>query len=452
VIDGGQQKQSCHVMPCEWFASPGFDFVDGAHAGFEHLGVVHRRKVLLVKSSQARSCDYWIVCDLFGGQGTHKVEQFFHLAGPSESQPAEAVIDADAKSVATRNAGFPNVQVVPAPDPDLRVRFAGAEGIGSKPSGKAAALGSPTSEGTRRRVKSSVAVYAKSGELPAAIYQVVFPAPAGGEAEIVVQRMPVTRGGVAQSSTQAAALRIYVWLDRAADSRDAGGKRRGKRAVEWVDYFFISHGGPGMREYGFFEFDGELAFLRQDSQGMIRRALATHATRIQEQYSEIVEVHGRVNHIDAYWDGRAVRVRCPATHGVWTWKQDATRMYLNGADAYARTWGESLFTKSGWRQSLPAISSLKAEAHPAEGGSPGGQPYAVVSWWTNVPATTQVEFAAEGGPVRRTSFNGKATRRHEVRVELLRPGREYAFTVVSAVATGKVSRRTVSARTPESGR
>ena len=48
-------------------------FVAGEHDGYRRLGVVHTRTIVLLRP------DTWIVADLLGGSGTHRVESFLHF-------------------------------------------------------------------------------------------------------------------------------------------------------------------------------------------------------------------------------------------------------------------------------------------------------------------------------------------------------------------------------------
>ena len=58
-----------------WVSTPFFDFLSGAHTGFADLEepVTHRRSILYVKPH------YWIISDVFTGEGQHVFDQYFHF-------------------------------------------------------------------------------------------------------------------------------------------------------------------------------------------------------------------------------------------------------------------------------------------------------------------------------------------------------------------------------------
>lgn len=76
--------QTPHIAPTRkvesmldlWMTTPTFDLFSGTHTGFEELSqpIRHRRTIFFYKPS------YWIVCDLFTGEGKHFFDQFFHFA------------------------------------------------------------------------------------------------------------------------------------------------------------------------------------------------------------------------------------------------------------------------------------------------------------------------------------------------------------------------------------
>ncbi len=74
-VDEKMSRWGTQVMPCEWLTTEGFDFVDGAHAGFPDIDISQRRKIFFVKGSPEGFADYWILCDLLNGTGSHKYGQ-----------------------------------------------------------------------------------------------------------------------------------------------------------------------------------------------------------------------------------------------------------------------------------------------------------------------------------------------------------------------------------------
>ncbi len=76
--------QTPYILPAKkvessidlWMTTPIFDLFSGVHNGFEELSepIRYRRTIFFHKPS------YWIVCDLFTGEGQHFFDQFFHFA------------------------------------------------------------------------------------------------------------------------------------------------------------------------------------------------------------------------------------------------------------------------------------------------------------------------------------------------------------------------------------
>lgn len=76
--------QTPHILPGKrvesvvelWITTPMFDLFSGTHNGFEELShpVTYRRTIFFYKPS------YWIISDLFTGEGHHVFDQFFHFA------------------------------------------------------------------------------------------------------------------------------------------------------------------------------------------------------------------------------------------------------------------------------------------------------------------------------------------------------------------------------------
>ena len=216
-IDESEQAWGAQMMPCEWLATEAFDYVDGAHAGYEPLGVTHRRKILFARADDDRFGDYWILADLLTGTGSHTYEQFFHFAGPSQTQGAKAEMDPTTLTCRSTHDNCPNAVIAPAPAEGLAGGFVEAQdtdmSIGEKRERKAM-LGWIVTGGTFQKAKSAVAVYTMQGEPPLALYDVLMPTIAGAEADISVERLPVTQNGHAVDPAAAAGLKISCSYER----------------------------------------------------------------------------------------------------------------------------------------------------------------------------------------------------------------------------------------------
>ncbi|MFO7946506.1 MAG: alginate lyase family protein [Armatimonadota bacterium] len=599
-IDEKQQERFCEIMPGEWITEEGFDFVTGAHAGYESLGVTHRRDMLFLKDTQGDCADYWILSDLVTGEGSHKCEQFFHFAGPVQWKPAEAEIHPDTKAVTTCNSTTANVSVVPAPDENLQVGFVEAQDTEMKPEDRTerkAMLGWLVTDGTFQRVKSPVAVYTREGALPVAYHEVLFPTPKNAVADIHVERLQVVENGRTLQPHRAAGLRIEVRLDeptitgeeisihtgqnfgamldgfagvntgsipadcpkltdgeigpydpgaavssqpyqqdasleghfgidfggrveinavtayhgswngmeliypaqtmtaqyrdgekwcdvgnprtiqsgegastvlfdtvrtsrvRVIVRRPRGGRiamreleayniadeevRRVERLLQqrtvrqWTDYVLISHDAAERRRYGHFLFDGELAVVRKDSEGGTVRVLMKHGSSLKERDRLLAGSDNRMDIVHAAWDGDTVRIRSRAAPDIRVLAGEARTMIMNGAQVQATLDGAILQSAGPSAKDAPTIGNLQVELHPPQAGLSGGQRYAIVTWTTDRPSTSRVEFTADGAPVRRSFFRSDRTTQHRVRVDFLRKDREYRFTAISVDERGR---------------
>lgn len=216
-IDGSEQAWGAQMMPCEWLATEAFDYVDGAHAGYEPLGVTHRRKVFFAKADDDRFGDYWVLADLLTGTGSHTYEQFFHFAGPSQTQGAEAEMDPTTLASRSTHENCPNAVIVPAPAEGLAGGFVEAQdtdmSINEKRERKAM-LGWIVTGGTFQKAKSAVAIYTMQGEPPLALYDALMPTVAGAETDIEIEHLPVTQDGQAVDPETAAGLKISCSYER----------------------------------------------------------------------------------------------------------------------------------------------------------------------------------------------------------------------------------------------
>jgi len=118
----------------EWVSTDAFDFVsseylegfapdpypDRGHANEVDLSVTHRRAIFYIKGA------YWILCDLIGGNGIHKLEQLFHIAPietGDETEPFRAgEVDVSPEAIITRDVGLGNLAILPVDTNDVVVR------------------------------------------------------------------------------------------------------------------------------------------------------------------------------------------------------------------------------------------------------------------------------------------------------------------------------------------
>ena len=82
IVDGQDQcgltttwtvKRQAKPLDRLWYTSEDFDYVQGAHDGYQKLGIIHKRQILFIRK------EYWIMVDTVKGKGLHNLEFLFHL-------------------------------------------------------------------------------------------------------------------------------------------------------------------------------------------------------------------------------------------------------------------------------------------------------------------------------------------------------------------------------------
>jgi len=230
-------------------------------------------------------------------------------------------------------------------------------------------------------------------------------------------------------------LQAYQVTD---EERERVAALRAERALStWTDYFLISHEGPGKRNYGNFLFDGELALIRCDAEGKVVQASVKSGSVLGQGDQLILSAPNPVDYLTARWDGDTVSIECPSSEGLQLLARDARKVLHNGKPV-ATSYKDGVLTiASGAKTAGPKITVAALKLEPPQEGLHGAQPWATVTWKTNAPASTQVEFSADDGLVRRTPLDTQLVTDHEARVEFLRPDKEYQFNAISVDASGR---------------
>ena len=236
----------------------GFDFVKGSHNGYAiNTGcsgcpitnpVVITRNIFYPKLGE--NLDYFIVSDKMLGSGTHTYDQYWHLASPIGS------VSFDSNKVAIS----PNLIIAPADPSELIQSIDNTHWL---------------SYTYATRENKPIVNYKKSNIAGSETYDtVIFPFKTD-QPSILVNRLPVTVSGNPVETTTASALDIYV--DRAQDFRD---------------YYYISHDTLALRNFGNYQTDSELSFVRKDNLGNVKRIIMKNGDILKEGNSDLVVVNG----------------------------------------------------------------------------------------------------------------------------------------------------------------
>lgn len=218
-------------QPAVWVSKPGFDYSAGVYdEGYGpkmDKSVTHHRQVLFVKP------DYWLVVDDFQGDGSHQVNTLWHFRW------GKYAIDKESAACMTANPGEANLLVLPASPDDLALNV--VEGQKDPVAGWIAITGNT-------RLAAPEANYSWNGSLPRIQGWLLYPSPGLITKQPTFKMIPLDGG-----MTGASAFKIT--LPNGA-----------------VDYILLAHGMPGVKRFSGFETDAEIAVVRLNSRGKIRKS------------------------------------------------------------------------------------------------------------------------------------------------------------------------------------
>ncbi|MHB1461031.1 MAG: alginate lyase family protein [Armatimonadota bacterium] len=240
IIDG--QGQNRRLTPAEerdwvvnkpvtnpWISNAGFDYVSGVYSeGYgpdRDKSVAHRRQVLFVKP------DYWIVLDDFQGRGSHEIDTLWHL------RPGKHSLDTTSGACMTANPGEANLLVLPASNDGLSVNV--VEGQIDPVAGWISITFGEV------RLAAPEAIYSWTGDLPKTQGWLLYPTPQMLSKQPIIEALDVVGGGPGQT-----AYKVNLANGRA-------------------DYVLLTKGMKGLKKFGNFQTDAEIAIVRLSAQGRI---------------------------------------------------------------------------------------------------------------------------------------------------------------------------------------
>jgi hypothetical protein len=225
-----------------WVTSAAFDFARAIYAdGFgdpPDRSVTHERKVLFVRDPGFGGGDYYVIADRLMGEGAHTYEALWHF------MPMRVIIDPATKAARTHRLGRSNLDLIPLHPEKVSAQIV---------TGALSPVQGWVAEGARDRdsVPAPTAVYARHGRVPATLEWALLPYPGGDAPQIRVEALPVHRRTRDARSTDATGLKAA-----GPDGRE--------------DHVLISHA-PGIKQFGPYEFDGDLALITTNAFGLIVR-------------------------------------------------------------------------------------------------------------------------------------------------------------------------------------
>jgi hypothetical protein len=212
----------------QWITNERFDFVDGAHDGYERLAnpIIHRRQVFFVKP------EYWVVIDHLTGRGRHCFDLYFHLATEADPQ-----LDSASKSLYTGGRSKPGLAIVPLALPELE-----ADVI----VGETAPIQGWVSLYSGEKLPAPTLRYRQETHAPVQFCTVLYPFPAGNRMSVSVDRLKVDGPNLEIKDDAGPAIGICV------------------QTATFTDYLVMDQRTEcSPKEFAGYETDAQLAYVRQ---------------------------------------------------------------------------------------------------------------------------------------------------------------------------------------------
>lgn len=254
----------------------------------QRLSVVHGRKVFFAKP------DYWILSDRLLGKGRHRVESMFHF-----QTSATAQIEEGERSVRTVN-GRAGLTILPISEADFEVRIV---------SGQQHPLQGWVPAGWGHHRPAPMAIYSLEEDLPVAIDTVLYPYPKDKIPELSAHRLEVTENGDKVEPWEASGLCIRV---------------NGQQ-----DYYVRSYDRRALRCYGPVSCDGEVALIRCDKEGEIRRLSLVRGSYVEIAGRTIVAAEDTFEFLELTWERDTLEVRSHPRIAATVWAGDVRQLRIN---------------------------------------------------------------------------------------------------------------------------
>jgi|GEM_PF-1126550 len=284
-------RERFHAELSRWVSSERFDFVRGYHTGFQKLSspVLHHRAVFFKKS------DYWILHDLLTGEGTHLFEQYFHFS------PTKLSVDFAQKKVQSGRLYDPTLAIIPLHGDKMDVTFhAGGEDPGD----------GWITNGYKSVVEAPLIKYGRNSSLPTSFNTILYPQPPATEITILGREGEVRQGEFLVSVENAVGLEVQL--------------------ATGTDYFILSHQGPQKLSFKEFTVEGELFFIRKDTQDQVAEVCLHQGSHLSVGDLVLFQAQGPIWDLSFRFTEDRLEVWATKSLAVTIYAPNAQQVFING--------------------------------------------------------------------------------------------------------------------------
>ena len=243
----------------DYLFNEGFDFLKGSHNGYAvdnpscggSCPIMSTNPVVITRNifypKLGENLDYFIVSDVMNANSNHDYRQYWHLT------PGSVSFDSNKVTIS------PNLVIAPADKSEISNSIDNGHWISY-------------TYGTR--VNAPIVEYRKNGATES-YDTVIFPFK-NDQPTILINRLNVYEGANQISSDKASSLEINI-----------------DRNEDFKDYYYISHITSLLRDFGDYQTDAELIFVRKDLVGNAKkRIIFNEGSILKENGVDIVRVSG----------------------------------------------------------------------------------------------------------------------------------------------------------------
>jgi hypothetical protein len=422
TVDGISQQPIANSGRLEnWQDRPHFTYLASAHENYRDLRVRHRRAVLFLKSR------YWLVFDrLTPYEPGGKLHEYWWRG---HFQPMDITIDAATKTAASSVVDGKRLYVVPAHPEQLMVD----EGRG---------LISDGVHSAEKAVEGPYVSYNQKSDRPVSFTVLLCPTVNQAPAPVL-------------SALDIEAVREGVAID------NANGIRIRQEGTD--DYVALAES-AGLRKYGPLTTDGEAAYLRTESQGVVEAGLVG-GRKLLNAGQVLVEAAPEISSVNLQYVGDRLVVEVRG-HGKLSVAAGSTKsIELNGRPLTVGPY--ALLVNGRWETEAVNPGPLELDAlelttdpaavykayvgfRPNPTAVPPWNPV-LVRWKTSLPADAVLEYAAVDSDSWLRNVKPDLVKEHRMVLTRLIPGTTYRIRLQSATDDGRIGKMEAMYRCPVVG-